>query len=208
MPACNASRDPPSAGTSPNVSPAAIAIAAENASTRQSSVSRTAAMVSGTSVSRNRMTGMASARPATAPNPASIRLSTRNCVINRPRPAPSAARTRHFAASHDAARQQQIRQIDAGDQQHRRRRAQQHDQRRLRLPRQFLTQGRHDGRRAACRDARSRAGSSAAIDSVACCSVTPGLSRATQCTSCHAEPPQLLRGKRRRRPDVDVARRA
>ena len=108
-----------------------MAIAAENASTRQSSVSRTAAMVSGTSVSRNRMTGMASASPAMAPSPASTRLSIRNCVI---KPAASRAERRahrHFAAAHGAARHQQIRQVDARDQQDRRRRAEQHDQRRV-----------------------------------------------------------------------------
>ena len=106
-PSCSASRDPPSAGTSPNVNPAAMAITAENASTRQSSVSCTAAMVSGTSVSRNRMAGMASARPATAPSPASTRLSMRNCAISLPRPAPSAARTatsRRRAAPRDISR--------------------------------------------------------------------------------------------------------
>ena len=81
------------AGANPNVTPAVMAIAADTAKTRQSSVRCTAAIVCGTNVSRNRMTGMASASPARAPNPASTRLSIRNCVINRPGPAPNAART-------------------------------------------------------------------------------------------------------------------
>jgi hypothetical protein len=57
---------------------------------RQSRVRCTAAIVSGTSVSRNRMTGSAITRPASAPNTASTKLSSRNCRINRPRPAPIA----------------------------------------------------------------------------------------------------------------------
>ena len=106
-PSCGASRDPRSAGASPNVNAAAMATPAENASTRQSSVSRTAPMVSGTSVSRNRIAGRASASPATAPSPASTRLSVRNCAISLPRPAPSAARTatsRPRAAPRDISR--------------------------------------------------------------------------------------------------------
>ena len=92
-PSRGARRDPRSAGTSPNVRPAAMATAAENASTRQSMVSRIPRMVSGTSVSRNRIAGSASASAATAPSPESTRLSVRNCAISRPRPAPSAVRT-------------------------------------------------------------------------------------------------------------------
>ena len=92
-PSCGKSRDPRSAGASPKVNAAAMATPAENASTRQSSASRTVPMVSGTSISRNRIAGTASATPATAPSAASTRLSVRNCAISLPRPAPSAART-------------------------------------------------------------------------------------------------------------------
>ena len=165
-----------------------MAIAAENASTRQSSVSRTAAMVSGTSVSRNRMTGMASASPAMAPSPASTRLSVRNCAISRPRPAPSAARTatsRRRTAPRDISRFARLTHAisrtaaDAHEQ---------HDQRRLRLARQLFPQRRHDRRaRTARRAAPTPAGSTPPSIPWPAASVTPGLSRATQCTSCHAE---------------------
>ena len=50
---------------------------------------------------------MASASPAIAPSPASTRLSIRNCAINLPRPAPSAARTatsRRRTAPRDSSR--------------------------------------------------------------------------------------------------------
>ena len=100
-------RDPRSAGASPNVSAAAIATAAENASTRQSSVRRAAPMASGTSRSRNRMAGRASASPASVPSAASTRLSVRNWQTSLPRPAPSAARTatsRPRAAPRDSSR--------------------------------------------------------------------------------------------------------
>ena len=84
-----------------------MAAAAEKASTRQSSVSRTAPIVSGTSLTRNRIVGMASTSPATAPSPASTRLSVRNCATSLPRPAPSAERTatsRPRAAPRDISR--------------------------------------------------------------------------------------------------------
>ena len=106
-PSCGPSRDPRSAGASPKVNVAAMAAPAENASTRQSSASLTVPMVSGTSVSRNRIAGTASASPATAPSPASTRLSVRNCAASLPRPAPSAARTatsRPRAAPRDISR--------------------------------------------------------------------------------------------------------
>ena len=57
-PSCGAVRDPRSAGVSPKTTAAALALAAEKASTRQSSLSRTAPMVSGTSVSRNPIAGV------------------------------------------------------------------------------------------------------------------------------------------------------
>ncbi len=61
----------------------------------------------------------------------------------RDQPAASCAERRahrHFAAAHGSARHQQIRQVDARDQQDRRRRAEQHDQRRVRLARQLFPQ--------------------------------------------------------------------
>ena len=161
-----------------------MATAAENASTRQSSVSRMTAMVSGNSVSRNRMTGTATQRPATAPNPESIRLSTRNCVINRPRPAPSATRSatsRRRTAPRDSSRFARLTQAinrTAADA--------------LNstisdvcvFPASSSRKGATTAVRGVSRCAVTRR-PNAAIDSVACCSVTPGLSRATQCTSCH-----------------------
>ena len=64
-------------------------------------------MASGTSRSRNRIAGRASASPASVPNAASTRLSVRNCATSLPRPAPSAARTatsRPRAAPRDSSR--------------------------------------------------------------------------------------------------------
>ena len=104
---CGATRDPRNAGASPKVNAAAIAAAAENASTRQSSVRRAAPMASGTSRSRNRIAGRASASPASVPSAASTRLSVRNWATSLPRPAPSAARTatsRPRAAPRDSSR--------------------------------------------------------------------------------------------------------
>ena len=64
-------------------------------------------MVSGTSLSRNRIAGIASARPPSVPKPASTRLSVSNCATSRPRLAPSAVRTatsRPRAAPRDSSR--------------------------------------------------------------------------------------------------------
>jgi hypothetical protein len=45
-------------------------------------------------------------------------LSESNCLISLPRAAPIACRHRDFALAHAGPRQQQIREIRAGDQQH------------------------------------------------------------------------------------------
>ena len=147
-------------------------------------------MVSGTSVSRNRITGMASTSPAMAPPPASTRLSTRNCAINRPRPAPSAARTatsRWRTAQRDISKFARLTHAIS------------------RTAADALSSTMSDvcvlpassSRRGVTTAARGRStwGADtrrlkAAIDSLACCSVTPGLSRATQCTSCHPKCPR------------------
>ena len=183
-----------------------MAIAAENVSTRQSSVSRTAAMVSGTSVSRNRMTGIASASPAMAPSPASTRLSIRNCVINRPRPAPSAARTatsRRRTAPRDISRFARLTHAIS-------RIAADAPSSTISdvcvLPASSSRNGVTTAERGRGRCCAVTRRLNAAIASRACSSVTPGLSRATQCTSCHPQFRQHPSGERRRHPDVDIAR--
>ena len=162
-------------------------------------------MVSGTTVSRNRIAGTAIASPAAAPSPASTRLSVRNCATSRPRPAPSAVRTatsRPRTAPRDISRFARLthpmssRAADA---------AEQHDDRRVRLAGQLFPQRRHDHRMRASRDlSPSSAGSRPPSPPWPARSSTPGFSLATTCALCHDEARPHPRGKRRRHPDIDV----
>ena len=89
---------------------------AENTRTRQSSESLVAFIASGTSRSRNRM-AVARTRGTTVPNPASTRLSARNCSTSRPRPAPSALRNATSRVARLFTGQQQVRRRSATNQQ-------------------------------------------------------------------------------------------
>ena len=189
--------------------PAATAIAAENASTRQSSVSRTAAIVSGTSVSRNRITGMASASPASAPQPGEHQALDQELRDQSTASGAERRAHRHFAAAQRAARQQQIRQVDARDQQHRRRR-----RRAARsatcasCPPALRAAASPPPRAVSARAAPTRAGSTPPSLPLACCERDAGLQPGH---AVHVVPAQnfvSISGRERgRHPDVDVARR-
>ena len=60
----------------------------------------------------------ASSRPRRAAGGARMTLSVSSWRTSRPRPAPSAAADRHLALARRGARQQQVRHVRAGDQQH------------------------------------------------------------------------------------------
>ena len=69
-------------------------------------------------------------RPTTPPATDSTRLSTSSCRTSRPRDAPSDSRTAISFCRMKRARDQQVRDVGAGDQQHQADHAHQHDQRR------------------------------------------------------------------------------
>ena len=163
-----------------------MAAPTENASTRQSSVSRTGPMVSGTSVSRNRMAGTASASPGEGAESGEHEVFGQKLRDQSSASRPERRANRHLPAAHRAARHQQIRQIDAGDQQERRRRAQQYHQRCLRLAGEVFPQRRHDRPNGGLwKSFAVTCRLNAAIDSFACSRLTPGFSRATTSASCH-----------------------
>ena len=205
-PSCSASRDPLIAGTSPNVSAAATATAAQNASMRQSSVSCTAAIVSGTNVSRNRMTGTAITKPARAPKPGKHEALDQELRDQSTTSSTDRGAHGDFAAAHGSARHQQIREVDARDQQDRCRGCEQHDERGVGLAGQLLSQG-HDRCRSRHRDVLG--GETQAQR----CHILSGLidrhPRLEPADDMQVVPspmPQHLRGERGRHPDVDVAR--
>ena len=161
-----------------------------NASTRQSSVRRAAPIASGTNCSRNRMAGTASASPTTAPSPARTRLSVRNCAMSLPRPAPRAARTatsRPRAAPRDNSRFARLTQAISSN-------AADAHKRTINavwvLP---AISSRSGIMVTECGPRKSFAVTcmlSAAMDSRACSSVTPGLRRATIWASCQVKFPR------------------
>ena len=176
--------------------PAAIAIAAENASTRQSSVSRTAPMVSGTSVSRNRMTGQGQRESGDGAESGEHQALGEEL---RDQPAASGAERcahRHFAAARRPARHQQVRQIDARDQQtapptHTAARS----ATRSVCPGQLFPQRRHDrrARGLGCLPRPTRCRLSAAIDSCACSQRDTGLQPGDDVHVVPREVPHLRR---------------
>ena len=83
-----------SAGTRPNTTLVATAIAIVKASTRQSTpTSPSRGMLAGPIAISARVAQNATTSPATPPARPSTTLSARNCCTSRQRPAPSAART-------------------------------------------------------------------------------------------------------------------
>ncbi len=69
------------------------------------------------SAGRTRMVIHAAATPSTPPPADTMTLSVNGCRTSRPRPAPIAARHRHFALARDAARETEIADIHARDEQ-------------------------------------------------------------------------------------------
>ena len=116
------------------------------------------------------------APPATA----STRLSVSSCRTSRAAARAERGAHRHLAPARRAAREQQVRDVGARDQQHRGDRAEQHDQRRA-GSRSTSTSwnGRHERRRARRCAGSPRRSAPAIADSSACAagSATPGRSR-------------------------------
>ena len=109
-----------SAGSRPNSRQVPMAIAAVNPSIRRSSCRPTKTGLSG--VLRNaisvRLSTCASPTPRTVPSTASSRLSESSCRTSLRSRGADRLPHRHLAFPHVGPRQQQVRQVGAGDQQH------------------------------------------------------------------------------------------
>ena len=120
MPAATRSSVACQAGARPNSTPTSSAAAAQNATTRRSNVSVTGA---GQQPLRNQRRRDAAESPrrrraSTPPMVDSTRLSVSSWRMMRRRPAPSAERTASSRVRTRGARQQQVGDVGAADQQH------------------------------------------------------------------------------------------
>ena len=137
-----------------------------------------------TSASSPRWNAHASARPATPPRLPSSRLSVTSWRISRPRLAPSAARKPSSRCAHRAARQQQVGDVHAGDEQHERDGAGEHAKRRADLVHHLFVHGHERDRPAGIAFAGTPVSSAAAMffmSPSACSNETPSRRRASPC---------------------------
>ena len=105
---------PCSAGASPKARPMSVVRTNPNANTEASTpIASTRGSPGGASATSARTPTTATTIPSTPPRMASSRLSVSTWRTRRPRPAPSAARSASSPRRSDAAREQQVGDVDA-----------------------------------------------------------------------------------------------
>ena len=118
-----------SAGVRPKMRPVTTDTPKVNASTVPSRLMASSrGMLPGLTVRTTYSAAFAMSRPAAPPSRPSSRLSVRSCRTSRCHPAPSAVRTAISFCRLVGARQQQVGDVCASNQQHQRHRAEQHQQ--------------------------------------------------------------------------------